>query len=558
VVVEGEHGVVSDPGQTVVGGRYRLHTLIASGGMGRVWHARDQLLDREVAVKELVTPAWLPSAGRGAEQLSSLREARAAARLGHPGVIQIFDVVQTAGRSWIVMEYVRSRSLHDVVAQDGPLAHREAARVGLAVLSALRTAHAAGVLHRDVKPHNVLVGTDGRVVLTDFGLATLGVPPGAGGTTTGPLIGSPSYVAPELIRDGVGDVRTDLWSLGATLYAAVEGRPPFARPTVAESLAAVMREAPDAPRRPGPLHDVIAGLLTTDPARRFTAAEAQTALHAVARRAVGVVAVPAPRRPADGAVRFRPAAVPPMEPAPEAMPEPMGPGRRRGAGRTRVALAGAALAAVAVAGVVVWGPGGGDGPGASPPGAVAAPVATAPCAGATPEALPEASVAAPYALPEGWRWHVDIAGFQLPVPRGWTRAAGAGAVCFRDAEGGRAFVVEPGPPTAGQPLRHWQTAERRALAEGTLPGYRKVSMGVLLVPGGGADWEYTWQPPAQPRLHAHRVLLPAGAAKAYQLSWTTPDPDWALNLDQERTFRDGFRDSVAARSTWAVPPPRTP
>jgi hypothetical protein len=450
-----------------------------------------------------------------------------------------------------------------VVAQDGPLAHREAARVGLAVLSALRAAHAAGVLHRDVKPHNVLVGADGRIVLTDFGVATLGAAFGTGrAATKEPLIGSPYYVAPELVRDGVGDVRSDLWSLGATLYAAVEGRPPFARPTVAESLAALLRDAPDAARRPGLLHPVIAGLLTSDPARRLTAVEAQAALHAVTRRAVGVVAVPAPRRPTDDAVRFRPAAVPltaaALPDVPAVVPKPAVFLRRGAARRTPIALAAAALVAVALAFAVVWGPVGGDGPGASPPDAAATPVATTVCGGASPRLMAEPLAAAPYALPDGWRWHVDSAGFQLPVPRGWTRAADAATVCFSDGEGLRAFVVQAGPLTAGRPLRHWEAAERRAVAEQALPGYRKVSMGVLLVSGGGADWEYTWQPAGQPRLHAHRVLLSVGSAAAYQLSWTTRDQEWALNRDHERTFREGFRDSSTTMSPWAVPSPKTP
>ncbi|MCU7728915.1 serine/threonine protein kinase [Actinoplanes sp. KI2] len=278
-----------------VAGRYRLIALLGAGGMGRVYRAHDELLDREVAVKCVRAPAVR----------DTVREARAAARLDHPHVIRIFDVVQADGRSWIIMEYVPSRSLHEVVSEGGPLTHRDAARIGLAVLEALEAAHAAGVVHRDVKPRNVLIAADGRVVLADFGLAAVGAEPAGPGE---PILGSPSYVAPEQLRRGVSGEPGDLWSLGATLYYAVEGRPPFARPSVAESLSALLSGPPDPPQRPGPLHSIITPLLTPDPDRRPSATDVRTALRDAMTRAIGVYAVPAPRRPAGGAVRFRPAA----------------------------------------------------------------------------------------------------------------------------------------------------------------------------------------------------------------------------------------------------------
>ncbi len=297
-------GVEKPIGEVVVGGRYRLMALVAKGGMGRVWRAHDELLDRDVAVKEVLAPAGLPHIDAAEVLQGTVREARAAARLDHPNVVRVFDVVQEIGRSWIVMEYVASRSLQDVVTRDGPLTHRHAARVGVAVLDALCAAHRAGVLHRDVKPHNVLIAADGRVVLTDFGLATIAT------VTTGeaePLLGSPHYIAPERLRDGVSSEQTDLWSLGATLYAAVEGRPPYFRPTVTESLSALLTEPPDPPQHPGPLHQVIIGLLSADPAHRQDAVGARTGMHDLIHRAVGVHAVPTPRRPTgDVAAWFRP------------------------------------------------------------------------------------------------------------------------------------------------------------------------------------------------------------------------------------------------------------
>jgi serine/threonine protein kinase len=182
----------------------------------------------------------------------TMREARAAARLNHPNVVKIYDVVHAEGRPWIVMEYVRSRSLHEVIEQDGPLPPRRAAHIGLCVLYALTAAHRAGVLHRDVKPHNVLITDDGRVVLTDFGLATFDDGEGAM-TRAGLVMGSPQDVAPERARDGVSTVETDLWSLGATLFAAVEGHSPYARETAMATLTALATAPPGCcARSPGP------------------------------------------------------------------------------------------------------------------------------------------------------------------------------------------------------------------------------------------------------------------------------------------------------------------
>ena len=572
-MIHSEAGVMGSVGQTTVAGRYRLLALVASGGMGRVWRAHDELLDREVAIKELTAPAGMPVIGRREVQFRTVREARAAARLDHPGVVRIFDVVQATGRSWIVMEYIPSRSLQQVISEDGPLTHQEAARVGLAVLSALTAAHAAGVLHLDVKPHNVLIAADRRIVLTDFGLATVSAAPGSSTVSVDgePLLGSPHYVAPERLRGAAGDARMDLWSLGASLYAAVESRPPFDRPSITESLAAVLVDAPDPPRHPGPLHPVIAGLLAADPARRWGAAKTMAALSALTRRAVGVVSVPAPRRPTHDAVRFRPAAVtvastprrsrpagrwsaaPPGPAAPEPTaahaPAVATPTRSL---RLRIALAGVAVIAAA-APVVVW-QASGEGPARPASDVAAEPTAATACAGAAPQPVTDGRDPAPYALPDGWLWHVDPAAFALPVPRTWTRAVNADVVCFTDPDGARTLTVQPGPALTGEPLRHWQAAEQQALANGTLPGYRKVSMGVLLVTGGGADWEYTWQPPTGPRLHTYRVLRSAGA-RSHLLTWTTPDNDWDLNQTHRRITLDGVRDRSASPSPWAVPAP---
>ncbi|BCB84722.1 serine/threonine-protein kinase [Phytohabitans suffuscus] len=260
---------------TVIAGRYRLREAIGSGGMGQVWLAADDMLGRDVAVKEVT----VPGEGQFATVRQSLREARSAASLNHPNVVQIHDILHT-DRPWIVMEYVPSRSLYDVVVRDGPLDPRDAARVGLGMLAGLRAAHAAGIIHRDVKPQNVLVGHDGRVVLTDFGLAVRQREGGPGRAEA--LIGSPQYIAPERVRDGDSTPATDMWSLGATLYAAVEGRAPYQRETTAATLLALAGGPPDPMRRAGPLAPILLRLLERDPARRADAGEVERWLRPIA------------------------------------------------------------------------------------------------------------------------------------------------------------------------------------------------------------------------------------------------------------------------------------
>jgi serine/threonine protein kinase len=286
----------------LIAGRYRLHEAVGTGGMGRVWMARDEMLDRDVAVKEFVPPDWMTDDEKNRLRTRTLREARSAARLNHPHVVRIYDVVHAEDLPWIVMEYVPSRSLYQVIGEDGPYPPVEAARIGLDVLDALTAAHRAGVLHRDVKPHNVLIGTDGRVVLTDFGLATF-VDDGSV-TSPGLIVGSPQYVSPERARDGASTVESDLWSLGATLYAAVEGRSPYARDSAMATLMALASAQPDPTRLAGPLAPVLHGLLQREPADRLTGEEVEAGLRAVLDNA-GVlpanrrVVLPSPRRPAE-------------------------------------------------------------------------------------------------------------------------------------------------------------------------------------------------------------------------------------------------------------------
>ncbi|AEY91141.1 protein serine/threonine kinase [Streptomyces hygroscopicus subsp. jinggangensis 5008] len=260
----------------LIAGRYRLADSIGSGGMGRVWRAHDEVLHRKVAVKELTAALYVSDSDRSVLLARTRAEARAAARINHSAVVTVHDVLEHDGRPWIVMELVEGASLADAVKERGRVEPAEAARIGLWVLRALRAAHSAGVLHRDVKPGNVLLGADGRVLLTDFGIAQI-----EGDTTitrTGEVVGSVDYLAPERVRGHDPGPASDLWALGATLYTAVEGRSPFRRTSPLSTMQAVVEEEADEPRHAGPLAPVIAAFLRKDPARRPGAEEAEQML----------------------------------------------------------------------------------------------------------------------------------------------------------------------------------------------------------------------------------------------------------------------------------------
>ncbi|MFB6618782.1 serine/threonine-protein kinase [Streptomyces sp. NPDC056367] len=263
----------------LLAGRYRLGAVLGKGGMGTVWRAQDETLGRTVAVKELRFSTGVDEDEKRRLITRTLREAKAIARIRSGGAVTVYDVVDEDERPWIVMELIEGPSLAEFVRENGTLTPRRAAEVGLAVLDVLRAAHGQGILHRDVKPSNVLIAANGRVVLTDFGIAQVEGDPSV--TSTGMLVGAPSYISPERARGQKPGPPADMWSLGGLLYASVEGVPPYDKGSALATLTAVMTEPVEPPKNAGPLADVIYGLLVKDPARRLDDDGARAMLTAV-------------------------------------------------------------------------------------------------------------------------------------------------------------------------------------------------------------------------------------------------------------------------------------
>ncbi|GAA2604282.1 serine/threonine-protein kinase [Actinomadura fulvescens] len=266
---------MSQSGGLVLATRYRLVSELGSGANGTVWRGHDELLDRAVAIKELRLPEDLSEDDRVVFYRRTLREARAPAQLRSPAIVEVYDVVIEQGRPWIVMELIQAPSLEQLIERSGPISAAQAAHIGRQLLSALAVAHKAGIVHRDLKPSNVLLDGD-RVVLTDFGLAYSSGSVSL--TKTGHFMGSPAYVAPEVAAGEKATPQSDLWSLGATLYAAVEGRPPFERENVMATLSALANENVATPQNAGALTSVITGLLEKNPTRRLSHARASDRL----------------------------------------------------------------------------------------------------------------------------------------------------------------------------------------------------------------------------------------------------------------------------------------
>jgi eukaryotic-like serine/threonine-protein kinase len=515
-VVDGGRGE-----QDVLAGRYRLLDVIGRGGMGRVWLAHDLLLDRDVAVKEVLPVAGLVETR---EELArrTVREARAAARLSHPNAVQVFDVQFAAGRPWIVMELVAGRSLDALVRQDGPLGVADVCRIGLALLDVLDAANRIGILHRDIKPHNVLVADNGRILLGDFGVA--GAVPGAAGrpgsgrpleevTPAGVTMASPAYVAPERAADGSSTIETDLWSVGATLYWAIEGRPPYTRAGVMQQLTALATEPPDPVVRAGPLAPVLLGLLQQQPHHRLTVTKARRLLIAAAATPSTATTPPAATRAA------RPRARMPVVAAVLILAAVLG-----AAGAVGVAAARPVPTTMFVA------------------GAVPVPISVAGCESAGNAAPPAAAPGAGgTALPAGWiRTGTDR--FSVGVPRTWQRTASGGRLCVRASDPSRVLTAEPTQPSGGGHVAFWQREEQRMLQRGAPANYQRIAIGPLTYRGGGADWEYRYDSDGM-RWHVLKRRFSAEAEQTFVVTWTTTDADWTA---QQRTFTT-IIDSFDAR-----------
>ncbi len=522
--------------EIIIAGRYRLGPSLGVGGMGQVWLARDEMLDRDVAIKQVALPFGLSDGEREEIRLRTLREAQAAGRLNHPNVVRVYDVIQSESQPWIVMEYVRSRSLMQILEEFGPLPVDEVAGIGLAVLSALDAASRAGVLHRDVKPSNVLIADDGRVVLTDFGSAIMDEAEGAI-TRTGVILGSPQFISPERACNGVSAPESDLWSLGATLYAAVEGRAPYTRPTAMATLIALATKRPDPMHLAGPLKPVINGLLQKDPAARMSATEVERRLRLIADvQTAGERPEPAAAAPGSAAGSAAGAAVAPPVPIARANGHPavarLVPKRPLLPGRLWQKVAASAIAVLVIPIVVM----------ALRPDRSNRP------ATASPATLPQAATqvdtaAAPPkrpgpdldALPAGMSWWHDTVGFRVAVPAGWLHVReGPAAMLFCEPGGPKTLRVREWDRSGQDPI----SALIRDEDQAKLPGYRRIRLETL--PGDrGAEWEYVFDGPMG-RLHGlDRAFLVLG--RAYVIQWRTPPGTWSAFLPTFAGITNSFK-----------------
>ncbi|SNS86905.1 Protein kinase domain-containing protein [Actinomadura meyerae] len=571
-------------GGRLLAGRYRLESVVGRGGMGTVWRARDETLDREVAVKEVVLPAGLSDEERENRHRRTLREARASARLNHPGVVTVHDVVDEDARPWIVMELVEARSLQEIVDEDGPLPPGRVAEIGRQVAGALRAAHAIGILHRDVKPANVLVAGDDRAVLTDFGIAQL-----AGDATltgTGLIMGSPAYMSPERVNGDPAIPASDLWALGATLYTATEGRAPHHRSDAMAVLAAVMTQDVPPPRNAGPLAPVLTALLERDPVRRLSGDRAEEALKAVA---AGRAAEPAMTH---AATMQQPVPVPPPVPAPALdVTAPFPPGTdQQGVGRQGTGFQGAgfqgagfqgattgsvpvpppvapapvppapprkrsslvpllgglaaAAVIISVAGVVFWANRPSSGGGSqdlttNPPAA----------AGSTPSATqdsqtstsPSHPATSPAALPPGLV-RTGGSGFTIGIPRGWVRTVRGNSVVWTDPAS-TAYIQVDQTIWTGDPYEHWVVWEREAIADGKLQNFRRVGPITRTTVAGhpAADIEFTWTRSAGLTRARDRGVIVGG--RPYAVVVAVPASQWNGREQLVKNVLDTFRPS---------------
>ncbi|MEU0284694.1 protein kinase [Streptomyces sp. NPDC006147] len=549
---------------SLVAGRYRLGESIGNGGMGRVWRAHDEVLHRSVAIKELTAALYVSDSEQATLLARTRAEARAAARINHSAVVTVHDVLEHDARPWIVMELVEGHSLADAVKERERVEPREAARIGLWVLRALRAAHAAGVLHRDVKPGNVLLGRDGRVLLTDFGIAQIDGDTAI--TRTGEVVGSVDYLAPERVRGHDPGPASDLWALGATLYTAVEGLSPFRRTSPITTMQAVVEEEAEPPQHAGPLAPVISALLRKDPATRPDAAQTEQMLAEAAegrrpraaQEYVPTEAVDArvPRPPTPG--QHTGAVAPPYPGRAGTRPHARGGGqtsvqapygppavsRRRTRART-VALV-VALAAIIGGGtaVVLQQQGERDRTTAGPTGT----------ADARPAPSPDASdqgATAAGGLPEGWVRRTDPFGFSVVLPgEDWERVVFDEETRQVDytPDGGKHFlrIAADDAPDFDDPYEHLGDLDQQVGRR--LVDYRRVDLQRLTYRDReAARLEYSWTAlakdtefPGPYRAIDQMYITRDGVEYAFYMA--APAEDWETTREQFETILKGWRE----------------
>ncbi|OOC53850.1 MULTISPECIES: serine/threonine-protein kinase [Nocardiopsis] len=494
--------------------RYHLLAEIGRGGMGRVWRAHDARLNRTVAVKEILLGPGLDEDERDRVAARAKREARATAMGGHRNIVTVHDIIEDDGRPWIVMEFLTGHSLRKVVRERGPLDARVIAGWGLDLLSALSTAHGQGIIHRDVKPENVMVTDAGQVVLTDFGIATIADATAL--TQTGGMVGSAAYLAPERLASSPATSASDLWSLGATLSYAATGVSPFRRETVSATLHAITVEEPAGLSGHGPLNEAVRGLLVKDPARRIDAARCRVLLRAAAGEGTGTgTAVPPP--PAGS----RPS-----------------PGQPRGGGRLSwpvvVLTLGLASLVAAAALLVAFDPReGGSGTTAAASGAGEGEGAES--TGGGQESAGEGGEDGDVPSMGGMTWTRDPQGFGILVPADWIRRVDGSAVFYDSPTDGSYLQVDLAQHPTDDEYQHVLAQEENVRASGRMPGYERLRVEDVTGSTGfhsAAEWEFTWNGDGRARhLLARNITVAPGTY--YTIAWVSPEPSWAF-LEEER------------------------
>ena len=599
----------AEPGG-VLAARYRLSAVLRRDAMGTVWLARDGLLHRDVVVRAVCLASMPADAELDSPRQRVLRDARALARLDHPNIPVVLDVVEDDGRTWMVLQAapyrVPYRSLSDVVRNDGPLRPRWAAEAGFQILSALRAAHAAGVLHGDIRPGNVLLGPGNWTMLTGFGMVTAD----DGRAVPEAPAESACYLAPERATGRPATPAADLWSLGATLYTAVEGRPPFHGDDEAAVRAAVVSGCPDPPSRAGPLWPVISGLLRKDADARPDSAGVDWLLRRVAagRDAAGPLPPPEPAGAAavpegpptanqDGAApaAASPAAASSGQPAGSAAdfipgfgprgPAPAGeasghedspsgePPQAHGRRRRRwffAAIGGAAMIA-AVAAVIVatvpaslrtaghplavadLGAGAPAGPTASDhrtggpagPDAAVARHGPRPRPGARGPARAAAPAPVTAVLPARFSRYRDPSGFSIAVPPGWHVSRQGHRVYVRDRHSRRFLAIAWTTRPRPHPLADWRRQEARM---GGYPGYHRIRLAAARYAPAerAADWSFTYYRNGQLTRVLSRNIL-ASSRRGYVLSWSVPADRWRGSFHYFRAFAATFRPAAPVR-----------